>query len=92
MPSAGEDELAQLQQPGLALDQGFVVIAYGQNSGDCPGPNGPSHGYVVSIPEQGGSLHCFQIGSGRDRGAVWMGGGSPVVDPHGNVYVASADG
>ncbi|HEY6525396.1 MAG TPA: PQQ-binding-like beta-propeller repeat protein [Solirubrobacteraceae bacterium] len=92
MPSAGEDQLAQLQRPGLALDQGFVVIAYGQNTGDCPGPNGPAHGYVVSIPEQGGSLHSFQIGSGRDRGAVWMGGSSPVVDPHGNVYVASADG
>jgi outer membrane protein assembly factor BamB len=92
MPSAGEDQLAQLQRPGLALDRGFVVIAYGQNSGDCPGPNGPAHGYVVSIPERGGSLHHFQMGSGRDRGAVWMGGSSPVVDPHGNVYVASADG
>jgi outer membrane protein assembly factor BamB len=92
MPNAGEDQLAQLQRPGLALDHGSVVIAYGQNTGDCPGPNGPAHGYVVSIPEHGGSLHYFQIGSGRDRGAVWMGGSSPVVDPHGNVYVASADG
>jgi outer membrane protein assembly factor BamB len=92
MPSAGEDQLAQLQRPGLALDHGFVVIAYGQNFGDCPGPNGPAHGYVVSIPEQGGSLHYFQISGGRDRGAVWMGGSSPVIDPHGNVYVASADG
>ncbi|HTX30841.1 MAG TPA: PQQ-binding-like beta-propeller repeat protein [Solirubrobacteraceae bacterium] len=92
MPNAGEDQLAQLQRPGLALDHGFVVIAYGQNTGDCPGPNGPAHGYVVSIPERGGRLHYFQIGSGRDRGAVWMGGSSPVVDPHGNVYVASADG
>jgi outer membrane protein assembly factor BamB len=92
MPSAGEDELAQLQRPGLALDKGFVVIAYGQNSGDCPGPNGPAHGYVVSIPETGGQLHYFQVGSGQDRGAVWMGGSSPVVDPQGNVYVASGDG
>jgi outer membrane protein assembly factor BamB len=92
MPNAGEDQLAQLQRPGLALDHGLVVIAYGQNSGDCPGPNGPAHGYVVSIPERGGLLHYFQIGSGRDRGAVWMGGSSPVVDPHGNIYVASADG
>lgn len=92
MPNAGEDQLAQLQRPGLALDHGFVVIAYGQNSGDCPGPNGPAHGYVVSISEKGGRLHYFQIGSGRDRGAVWMGGSSPVVDPHGNVYAASADG
>jgi outer membrane protein assembly factor BamB len=92
MPDAGEDQLAQLQRPGLALDHGFVVIAYGQNTGDCPGPNGPAHGYVVSIPERGGSLHYFQISSGHDRGAVWMGGSSPVVDPHGDVYVASADG
>ncbi len=92
MPNAGEDQLAQLQRPGLALDKGYVVIAYGQNTGDCPGPNGPAHGYVVSIPEAGGLLHYFQIGSGQDRGAVWMGGSSPVVDPHGNLYVASADG
>jgi len=92
MPNAGEDQLAQLQRPGLALDHGFVVIAYGQNTGDCPGPNGPAHGYVVSIPETGGRLHYFQISSGKDRGAVWMGGSSPVIDPHGNVYVASADG
>ena len=92
MPNAGEDQLAQLQRPGLALDDGFVVIAYGQNSGDCPGPNGPAHGYVVAIPETGGPLHYFQIGRGGDRGAVWMGGSSPVVDPQGNVYVASADG
>jgi outer membrane protein assembly factor BamB len=92
MPDAGEDQLAQLQRPGLALDDGLVVIAYGQNAGDCPGPNGPAHGYVVSIPEKGGALHSFQIGSGRDRGAVWMGGSPPVIDPHGNVYVASADG
>jgi outer membrane protein assembly factor BamB len=92
MPNAGEDQLAQLQRPGLALDDGSVVIAYGQNAGDCPGPNGPAHGYVVAVPETGGPLHYFQIGSGRDRGAVWMGGSSPVVDPHGNIYVASADG
>jgi outer membrane protein assembly factor BamB len=92
MPSAGEDQLAQLQRPGLALDHGLVVIAYGQNTGDCPGPNGPAHGYVVSIPEAGGRLHYFQISHGKDRGAVWMGGSSPVVDAHGNVYVASADG
>jgi outer membrane protein assembly factor BamB len=92
MPTAGEDQLAQLQRPGLALDDGRVVIAYGQNAGDCPGPNGPAHGYVVSIPETGGPLDYFQIGSGRDRGAVWMAGASPVVDPQGNVYVASADG
>ncbi len=44
MSSTGEDQLAQLQRPGLALDDGRVVIAYGQNAGDCPGPNGPAAG------------------------------------------------
>jgi polyvinyl alcohol dehydrogenase (cytochrome) len=92
MPNAGEDQLAQLQRPGLRLDRGLVVISYGQNAGDCPGPNGPAHGYVVSIPETGGTLHYFQISSGTDRGAVWMGGAAPVVDAKGNVYVATADG
>ena len=92
MPNAGEDQLAQLQRPGLALDHGRVIIAYGQNAGDCPGPNGPAHGYVVSIPAGGGRLSYFQISRGSDRGAVWMGGSSPVSDPRGNVYVASADG
>jgi outer membrane protein assembly factor BamB len=92
MPNAGEDQLAQLQRPGLALDNGNVIIAYGQNAGDCPGPNGPAHGFVVSIPESGGHLHSFQIGTGQDRGAVWMGGSPPVVDPNGNVYVSSGDG
>src|SRR6202012_6127614 len=92
MPNAGEDQLAQLQRPGLALDNGRVVMAYGQNTGDCPGPNGPAHGYVVSIPEQGGRLHYFQISKGRQRGAVCMGGSTPAVDPRGNVYVEGADG
>jgi outer membrane protein assembly factor BamB len=92
MPKAGEDQLAQLQRPGLTLDHGSVVIAYGQNAGDCPGPNGPAHGYIVSIPEVGGTLRFFQVSSGSDRGAVWMGGAAPVVDPQGDVYVATADG
>jgi outer membrane protein assembly factor BamB len=92
MPKTGEDQLAQLQRPGLRLDHGFVVMAFGQNAGDCPGPNGPAHGYVVSIPETGGRLHYFQISSGMDRGAVWMGGSAPVVDAKGNIYVATADG
>src|SRR6202012_5506652 len=92
MPNAGEDQLAQLQRPGLALDHGFVVIAYGQNSGDCPGPNGPAHGFVVSVPETGGHLAYFRISDGSGRGAVWVGGSSPVVDAKGNVYVGTADG
>jgi hypothetical protein len=94
MPNAGEDQLAQLQRPGLALDDGSVVIGYGGNAGDCEGPNGPYHGFVVSIPETGGALRYFEIDSapGESQGAVWMGGAAPVVDPQGNVYVSDGNG
>ena len=41
LPNAGEDQLAQLQRPGLALDNGSVVIAYGQNVGTVLAPTVP---------------------------------------------------
>ena len=89
LPNAGEDQLAQLQRPGLALDHGFVVIAYGQNSGDFPAPTALPHGFVVSIrSREAGSSTSRSATGGRCGWAA----ASPVVDPHGNVYVASADG
>ena len=92
MPNAGEDQLAQLQRPGLALDNGYVVIAYGQNSRRLPRSQrsrarlrrlDPGDGWTAPLlPDRsrqgpGGGLDGRQL-SGRR--------------PHGNVYVASADG
>jgi hypothetical protein len=81
---------AQLQRPGLALDQGSVVIGFGGNAGDCS----TYHGWVVSVPESGGALKTWEVDAspGNDQGAVWMGGAAPVVDGSGNVWVATGNG
>jgi hypothetical protein len=86
----GADQLAQLQRTGLTLDDGNVVEGFGGNAGDC----GNYHGWVVSIPEGGGTEGTFQVSAqpGDSQGAIWMGGGAPVVDSQGNVWVATGNG
>ncbi|HEY5024850.1 MAG TPA: PQQ-binding-like beta-propeller repeat protein [Acidimicrobiales bacterium] len=81
---------AQLQRPGLALDQGSVEVAFGGNAGDCS----TYHGWVVSVPESGGALRSWEAdpSPGNDQGAVWLGGAAPVVDSSGNVWVATGNG
>src|SRR5689334_4601361 len=51
----GDVPVDQLQRPGLALAGGQVIIGYGGNDGDC----GTYHGWLVSVPETGGSLRSF---------------------------------
>ena len=81
---------AQLQRPGLALDHGSVEIAFGGNAGDCS----TYHGWIVSVPESGGTLRTWEADPtpGNDQGAVWMGGAAPVVDSIGNVWIATGNG
>ncbi len=81
---------AQLQRPALALDHGAVEIAFGGNAGDCS----TYHGWVVSVPESGGTLRTWEADPtpGNDEGAVWMGGAAPVVDAGGNIWVATGNG
>jgi outer membrane protein assembly factor BamB len=83
----GSNQLDQLQRTGLALDNGRVVIGFGGNFGDC----GTYHGWVVSIPEGGGSQHQFEVAAADNKGAVWMGGAAPIVDAQGNVWVATGN-
>ena len=85
----GSDQLAQLQRTGLALDDGNVVAGFGGNDGDC----GNYHGWVVSIPEGGGTQQSFEVASaaGDSQGAVWMGGAAPVVDGQGNIWVTTGN-
>ena len=80
----------ELQRPTLALTDGRVVVGFGGNDGDC----GDYHGYVVSAPEDGSPPAAFEVSSlpGDSQGAVWMGGGAPVVDAEGDVWVASGNG
>ena len=85
----GSSQLDQLQRPGLALDNGQVISAYGGNDGDC----GNYHGWVVSIPEGGGAQQSFEVASaaGDHEGAIWMGGAAPLVDGQGDIWVATGN-
>jgi outer membrane protein assembly factor BamB len=84
------DPKAQLQRVALTLDAGQVVIGYGGNSGDCS----DYHGWLVAVPELGGTPKTFEVDSaaGQDQGAIWMGGAAPVVDGQGNLWVATGNG
>ena len=53
---------AILQRASLTLDQGRVVFGYGGNDGDCTN----YHGWVVSVPESGGTPGPLR--GGADQG------------------------
>jgi hypothetical protein len=87
---AGSTPAALLQRTGLTLDAGHVVFGYGGNYGDC----GSYHGWVLSVPEAGGTPAAFAVDSanGERQGAIWMGGAAPVVDASGNLWVTAGNG
>jgi len=86
----GFDPPFELQRTSLALTDGRVIIGSGGNAGDC----GSYHGLVVSAPEDGAPPTTFVVSNlpGDSQGAVWMGGGAPVVDAQGDVWVATGNG
>jgi outer membrane protein assembly factor BamB len=86
----GANTAAILQRTGLNLSDGSVVFGYGGNAGDCS----IYHGWVVRVPETGGTGTFFDVtsGAGEGEGAVWMGGAAPLVDRSGNVWVATGNG
>jgi polyvinyl alcohol dehydrogenase (cytochrome) len=79
-----------LNRASLVLDGGRVVFGYGGNWGDCE----PYHGWVESVPVTGGKAAFFEVdhGAGQSQGAIWMGGAAPVVDDHGDIWVAAGNG
>jgi hypothetical protein len=81
---------AQLQRAGLTVANGQVIIGMGGNDGDCS----TYHGWVVAVPESGGASLTFESDptSGNSQGAVWMGGGAPIVDGSGNIWVTTGNG
>jgi outer membrane protein assembly factor BamB len=87
---AGSTPAALLQRTGLALGGGHVIFGYGGNFGDCS----TYHGWVMSVPEGGGTAAAYAVDSagGESQGAVWMGGAAPVVDASGNIWVTSGNG
>ncbi len=90
---SGSHPLYQLQRPGLALDDGQVIIGFGGNDGDCESPSAPYHGWLVAVPEGGGTMKTFEVASnsGDSQGAIWQGGAAPVVDASGNIWVATGN-
>ena len=84
----GQLTKAILQRTGLNLSNGNVVFGYGGNDGDCS----TYSGWVVSVPDGGGTPGYYQaVPIGHD-GAVWMGGAAPEVDAAGNIWVATGNG
>jgi outer membrane protein assembly factor BamB len=87
---SGSSSAALLQRTGLTLDANRVVFGFGGNFGDCS----TYHGWVVSVPEVGGTADDYAVDSaaGDSQGAIWMGGAAPVVDSGGNIWVEAGNG
>ncbi len=87
---AGSKSAALLQRTGLTVSAGHVVFGYGGNFGDCS----TYHGWVMAVPEAGGTPAAFEVDSatGDSQGAVWLGGAAPVVDSGGNIWVTAGNG
>jgi outer membrane protein assembly factor BamB len=87
---SGQAPADLLQRTGLSLDDGRVFFGFGGNQGDC----GKYRGRVVSVPESGGAPRFFTVDAarGESQGAIWMGGAAPVVDAHGDLWVATGNG
>ena len=87
---AGASTASLLQRSGLALDTGRIVLTFGGNYGDC----GTYRGWVVSVAETGGTPleYAVDAARGESQGAVWMGGGAPVVDADGDLWVSTGNG
>jgi outer membrane protein assembly factor BamB len=87
---SGATPSALLQRTGLTLDAGRVVFGYGGNYGDC----GSYHGWLLSVPEAGGTPAAFAVdaANGESQGAIWMGGAAPVLDGGGNIWVTAGNG
>ena len=86
----GSTPANELQRTGLNLDGGNVVFGFGGNAGSCA----PDHGWVVSVPEAGGTPAYYDTTASTPNGTlggVWMGGGAPEVDAAGNIWTGTGN-
>ncbi len=84
----GQSPTFILQRTGLNISDGNVVFGYGGNSELC----GTYSGWIVSVPEGGGTVGYYQTTPDFTKGAVWMGGAAPEVDAAGNIWAATGNG
>ncbi len=86
--------MTQNQRPGLALDNGHVLITWASH---CD--NTPYHGWLISYNAQ----TLVQDGvwnatpNGEPNGTlslagIWMSGAAPAVDANGNIFLATGNG
>jgi outer membrane protein assembly factor BamB len=84
---AGSDATVEQQRAALALDRGWVVVAYGGLFGDC----GAFRGEVVAFPVSGtGSVRSWVVPTARE-GGIWAPPG-PVQDASGDLWVTTGNG
>lgn len=82
----GSTPSVQQQRGALAVGSGRVYIPLGGLFGDC----GPYHGYVVSVPLDGGQALAYRVPSSRGAG-IWSAAGV-ALDSGGNVVVVTGNG
>jgi hypothetical protein len=83
------------QRPGLALENGHVLIGWG---GHCD--NAPYHGWLMSYNAatlaQEAVWNTTPNGKAgatdTPAGGIWMSGAAPAVDANGNIFVATGNG
>jgi hypothetical protein len=86
------------QRPGLALENGHLLIAWGSH---CD--NKPYHGWLMSYNASTLGQEAVWNASPNGRpnstdtdgigaAAIWMSGAAPAVDANGNIFVATGNG
>ncbi len=83
----GSVPTVQQQRGALALASGRVYITFGGLYGDC----GNYHGYVLAVPEAGGTVPWYRTPVAREAG-IWAPSGATVSPVTGAVYVVTGNG
>jgi len=86
--------MTQNQRPGLALDNGHVLITWASH---CD--NTPYHGWLISYNAQtlvqDGAWNATPNGDPNGTlslAGIWMSGAAPAVDANGNIFLATGNG
>lgn len=80
--------LRQLNRPGLLLQNGHIVIAWGSH---CDVK--PYHGWIMSYNASSLKQEAvFSTTSNGDEGGVWMSGDGVASDANGNLFFATGNG
>ncbi|MGA8706150.1 MAG: chitobiase/beta-hexosaminidase C-terminal domain-containing protein [Steroidobacteraceae bacterium] len=82
------DAKQENQRPGLLLENGHVIIAWGSH---CDYQ--PWHGWLMSYGA--GSLAqeaIYNVSPNGTEGGIWMSGGGVATDGNGNIFVVTGNG